>query len=76
MDLNKEQLAILDHAVHRASGGLYCGDSQDMQALVSVGLMRSAGRKAFVPDEYFRITSKGIEFIKAKFGREDTGDVE
>ena len=63
--LNKEQLAILDHTAHRAAGGLYCGDSPDMQKLVDAGLMVSAGRKSFVPDEYFRMTSKGRETLKA-----------
>lgn len=57
--LNREQIGILDHTLHRAAGGLYCGDGKDMQALVAAGLMVSAGRKSFVPDEYFRITEAG-----------------
>jgi hypothetical protein len=44
MELNREQLAILDHTAHRAAGGFYCGDSPDMRALVAAGLMESAGR--------------------------------
>jgi len=59
MKLNREQLDILDHTEHRAAYGLFCGDSPDMQELVKDGLMVSAGRKSFVPDEYFRITGKG-----------------
>jgi len=62
--LNKEQLAILDHTAHRAAGGLYCGDSPDLQALVDMGLMVSAGRKTFVPDEYFRLTSQGRSVLR------------
>jgi hypothetical protein len=65
MELNREQLAILDHTAHRAAGGFYCGDSPDMQALVAAGLMESAGRKSFVPDEYFRMTGKGREALRS-----------
>lgn len=65
MELNCEQLAILDHTAHRAAGGFYCGDSPDMQALVAAGLMESAGRKSFVPDEYFRMTGKGREALRS-----------
>jgi hypothetical protein len=65
MDLNKEQIAILNHShANRAAGGYYCGDSPDMQALVAAGLMESAGRKSFVLDEYFRTTSKGREALR------------
>lgn len=60
MKLNKEQIAIMRHTTTGAPGGLYCGNSKDMQALVAGGLMVSAGRKSFVPDEYFRITKKGL----------------
>ena len=64
MKLNKEQLEIMSHTSSRAAGGLYCGDSSDMQILVENGLMISAGRKSFVPDEYFRITKKGEEVLR------------
>ena len=64
MTLSKEQLAILNHTAYRAAGGLYCGDSPDMQGLVAAGLMVSAGKKSFVPDEYFRITGEGREALK------------
>lgn len=57
--LNREQIAILDHTEHRAARGLYCGGGPDMDALVAAGLMQSAGRAAWCPDEYFRITGKG-----------------
>lgn len=57
--LTSQAIGILDHTLHRASCGLYCGDSPEMQELVSLGLMESAGRKSFVPDEYFRITREG-----------------
>lgn len=64
MELNREQREILEHTAKRAAGGLYCGDSPDMQALVSAGLMEFAGRKPFVPDTYFRITSAGREALR------------
>ena len=59
--LSREATAILAHAAERSAGGLYCGDSADMQNLVARGFMKSAGRKSFVPDEYFRITKEGQE---------------
>jgi hypothetical protein len=64
LKLTKEQLAILKHTSGRAPGGLYCGDSPDMQILVKEGLMESAGHKSFVPDEYFRLTNKGKMELK------------
>lgn len=57
--LTREQREILYHAANRAVGGYYCGGGKDMDNLVAAGLMVSAGRKSFVPDEYFRITSAG-----------------
>ena len=35
-----------------------------MQELVTAGLMEFAGRKSFVPDDYFKLTSKGREAIR------------
>jgi len=64
MELNSEQVAILDHTSSRAARGFYCGDSPDMQKLIEAGLMVSAGRKSFVPDEYFRITAAGYEELR------------
>jgi len=63
-ELNREQLCILDHTANRAANRYYCGDSPDMQALVKAGLMKSAGRKSFVPDEYFTITPEGCEVLR------------
>jgi len=74
--MNKNQLEILQHTVSRAAGGLFCGDSPDMQALVKEGLMISytnLWRKSFVPDEYFSITSKGREALR-KHGEADNVD--
>ena len=58
-DMNQNQLDILDHTIHRAPQGVYCGDSPDMQELVRLGCMASAGKVAWCPDEYFRITAAG-----------------
>jgi len=57
--LSLGQLDILMHTGNSAAGGLYCGDSADMQELVRKGLMVSAGRKSFAPDEYFKLTKHG-----------------
>lgn len=58
-DLTREQWSILDHTINRAARGIFCGDSEDMQALVAAGLMQFAGRVSWVPDPYFRITDAG-----------------
>lgn len=63
--LTKSQLEILKHTRDRSAGGYYCGDSPDMQALVAAGLMVSAGRKSFVPDEYFKLTQAGHDALKS-----------
>lgn len=65
MTLTSQQLEILDHTVQRASRGLFCGDFPAMQELVAAGLMESAGRVAWCPDEYFRITPAGREAWRA-----------
>jgi hypothetical protein len=63
--LTKSQIEILDHTVRRAPGGYFCGGGADMASLVDAGLMVSAGRKSFVPDEYFQITTAGRTALKA-----------
>jgi len=65
MKLNKEQLEILNHTVYRTAQGAFCGDSPDMQILVEKGLMVSVGRKSFVQDEYFQITSIGRAMLRS-----------
>lgn len=63
MELTNEHISILEHTNYKASGKMYCGDSKEMQELCGMKLMRSLGRKSFVPDEYFTITQKGKEII-------------
>ncbi len=63
-DWEEELKAIMEHTVDRAAGGLYCGDSLEMQSLVAAGLMESAGRKSFAPEPYFQITGKGRELMQ------------
>jgi hypothetical protein len=58
--LNNEQREILVHTLTRAANNQYCEDSPDMQGLVSKGLMREAGKKAFCPDKYFHLTGAGL----------------
>jgi len=62
--MTKEQFEILDHTVHRAAHRMFCGSSPAMQELVELGYMKSAGRKSFVPDEYFTITIAGVDAMK------------
>lgn len=63
--LSAEQVAILDHTVHSAANGMYCGGSSEMQALCELGLMSSAGKASFCPDEYFRITGDGLRVLRS-----------
>lgn len=65
MDLTKEQFAILEHTAHRAARGRYCGDSPDMRVLVAAGLMTSAGKAKWCPDEYFSLTQAGLDVVRA-----------
>lgn len=62
--MTPNQFEILDHTEHRAANYQFCGDSEDMQELVAMGLMISVGRKSFAPDEYFQITGKGQEILR------------
>jgi hypothetical protein len=62
----KEMWDIMDHTAHRAANGLYCGNSYEMSVLVQQGLMESAGRKACVPDEYFKLTARGRQALKER----------
>jgi len=64
MKLTNEHRDIMEHTRDRAAQGLYCGDSPAMQELVAEGLMLYAGKKSFVPDKYFSLTSKGREALK------------
>lgn len=63
--LTREQIDILHHTEHRAAGGFYCGGGTAMASLVAAGLMQSVGRKSFVPDDYFCITSAGRAALRA-----------
>ncbi len=60
MGLTKEQRAVLEHTAFRAAQGLYCGSDSTVQSLVEAGFMVSVGKKSFAPDEYFKLTRKGI----------------
>ena len=62
-ELNAEQKSILEHT---NKVRIFCGDSPDMKILCDKGLMESAGRKSFVPDEYFMITNNGISELQKK----------
>lgn len=66
LKLNAEQIGIMEHTSTRAPNRMFCGGGKDMDALVKAGLMESAGRKSFVPDEYFSLTVAGREFLWAR----------
>jgi hypothetical protein len=66
MKLTNDQYEILHHTEHRAAGGLYCGGGSEMDELVALGLMSEAGRKSFVPDPYYRITSAGRSALRER----------
>lgn len=59
LELTEEQYEIMKHTATRAANNAYCGDSPDMQDLVQRGLMRSVGKVAWCPDEYFKLTPLG-----------------
>ncbi len=67
MSLTKSQFDILDHTTNRAAQQRYCGDSDEMQQLVKLGLMRYVGKTAFCPDKYFTITSVGRKVTAKNF---------
>lgn len=62
--LTAEQIDIMKHTRDRAAGGFYCGDSAPMRELVKLGLMEDAGRKAFVEEPYFKLTSAGRKVLR------------
>ena len=66
--LTPKQFDILHHTMHRAARRCYCGDSSDMQALVSRGLMKSLGKVAWCPDEYFTVTAAGAALFSDRWG--------
>ena len=61
-NFNDEHVEILKHTI-KCPGELYCGGSPEMDLLVERGYMESAGRKSFVPDEYYRLTGKGKQLL-------------
>lgn len=60
MQLTNEHIEILKHTERN---GLFCGDSKEMQELCDLKIMEFAGRKSFVPDPYFRLTSDGKSIL-------------
>lgn len=64
MKLTNNQREIIEHTAYRTANGFYCGDSEDMQKLIQLRLMKSAGWKPFVPDEYFALTKAGREYLR------------
>ena len=67
MKITKNQFDILDYTIYRAANGHFCGDSDDMQRLIELGLMRYVGKTAFCPDRFFGITRSGRKVTAANF---------
>jgi hypothetical protein len=63
LKLSREHISIMEHSSTRAAGGLYYGDSKEMKELCALGLMQSMGKKSFVPDEYFALTTEGKSYL-------------
>lgn len=61
IELTPEQKEIIIHTATRAPQGLYCGDGHELWGLAAMGLMERVGRKAFVPDPYWRLTEEGLK---------------
>lgn len=60
-NLNHEQSEIIRHTIQN---GIFCGGSPDMDILCDKGFMVFVGRKSFVPDPYYRLTTAGREAIR------------
>ena len=63
--MNNEQIEIIKHTM---KNGLFCGGSQDMDELVELGYMEYVGKKSFVPDPYYRVTSAGKQAVRDSKG--------
>jgi len=62
-DLSSEQLEILRHTQKH---DYFCGGNKEIDYLVEHGYMTEAGRKPFVPDMYYSLTSKGKTVLSEK----------
>ena len=59
--LTAEQREILEHSVHRAPQGRYCGGGEVVEGMVDIGLMRRLPKVEWTPDTFYVITDKGRE---------------
>lgn len=62
MELNTEHIVILKHTA-MTNGGLYCGDSKEMQELVTAGLMEAVGQPPWCQYTYFHLTQAGKDWL-------------
>lgn len=65
MSLTKEQFEILEHTANRTANRMYCGDSEDMQVLVKLGLMEDVGMTGYCPDKFFSLTGAGRKALNS-----------
>ena len=63
MELKKAHINIMRHA---QKNGMFCGDGDEMTELCDEGMMEFLGRKSFVPEGYYKITSKGQEALRTE----------
>lgn len=61
--LTKEEVEVLDHTANRAARQMYCGYSDALRRLCTLGLMRFLGRVSFTPDPYYTITEEGLKVL-------------
>lgn len=57
----RERVEILKHA---RLNGRYLGDGPEMRSLVADGLMRCVGKLSWCPDEIFKLTPAGAEYLR------------
>lgn len=76
IQMDEKQFEILDHAIKRATRGVYCGNPPGMAELVEAGLMKSRGKVEWCPDEYFAVTVEGRAQHAAELIRREFLDIE
>ncbi len=60
--VNASEMGILRHT---AKNRRYCGETPEIRTLVNKGLMKSVGRVEWCPDEYFALTERGCDLLRA-----------
>ena len=61
MDLKTTHLEIMQHT---DLNKMYCGEEPELIELAEAGLMKCLGRKPFVPEPYWVLTTEGRETLR------------